>query len=168
MSKDIEVKVLMPVENFVIYKNKIRKEMAETPAEDLEAYKRFEWERAVETWGLSWNNIKNDNYRQDLLAQVRDVLGYSVEDYPVTDEEIKAENLKYKQKQEEIKRKRLQENLYMQELALKEAQEAWDKLTPEEQDAKLKEYKKDATLRFLWIAFSSLIAISGIVFALIS
>jgi hypothetical protein len=168
MSKDVEVTVLMPVENFVVYKNKIRKEMAETPAEDLEAYKKFEWERAYETWGPSWNNIKNDKVRKDLLAQVRDVLGYSVEDYPVTDEEVKAENLKYKQKMQEMKRIRLQEKLYMQELALKEAQEAWDKLTPEEQEAKLKEHKKDATIKFLWISFSSLIAISGIVFALIS
>ena len=164
MSKDIEVKVLMPVENFVIYKNKIRKEMAETPEEDLDAYKKFEWERAVETWGFSWDNIKNGNYRQDLLAQIRDLLGYSVEDYPCTDEELEAARLKRKQEQAEKIKIRLQEK----ELAIKQAQEAWDKLTPEEQNVKLKQYKKDATIRFLWISFASLVVIFGIVLASIS
>jgi hypothetical protein len=168
MSKDVEVTVLMPVENFVVYKNKIRKEMAETPAEDLEAYKRFEWERAVETWGDSWNNIKNDRVRKDLLAQVRDVLGYSVEEYPCTNEEIDMAYQKAKKERADKREADRIARVQAMDLELKQAQEAWDKLTPEEQDAKLKEYKKDATLRFLWIAFSSLIAISGIVFALIS
>ena len=83
MSKDVNIEILMPVENFVVYKNKIRKEMSETPAEDLEAYKKFEWERAKAWWGFSWNNIKNDRMDENLLIQVRDLLGYSWETYPL-------------------------------------------------------------------------------------
>lgn len=162
MSNNVEVTVLMPVENFVVYKNKIRKEMAETPEEDLEAYKSFEWERAVETWGNSWENIKNDRARLDLLAQVRDILGYSSIDYPCTHDEIKAANEKYKKEQADKKEADRAIKAYTLELQLKEQQEAWDRLTPEEQSAQLKQLRKDEIQKFAFFAISGILIISGI------
>ena len=127
MAQDVHVEILLPVENFVVFKNKIRKEMSETPQEDLEMYKKFEWERAVEWWGISWNNATNGKVNLDLLVQVRDLLGYSWETHPITNDEIDTLNKREKEK-------RLAELKKQQEEALA----AWNALTPEEQKQKLK------------------------------
>jgi len=162
MSKDVHVNLLMPVENFVVFKNKLRKEMSETPEEDLEAYKKFEWERAVAWWGPSWDNIKNDKVDKNLLVQVRDLLGYSWETYPITDEEhsildqrAKEKRLADRQAKKEADRARL-------ELQLKEQQEAWDRLTPEEQSAQLKQQRKNDRQKLAFEAISVILIISGI------
>ena len=127
MAQDINVEILLPVENFVVFKNKIRKEMSETPEEDLEMYKKFEWERAVGWWGNSWNNIKNNRVDLNLLVQIRDLLGYSWETHPITNNEIDALN-------EREREKRLAELKKQQEEALA----AWNALTPEEQQFELR------------------------------
>jgi len=162
MSKDVHVEILMPVENFVVYKNKIRKEMAETPEEDLEEYKKFEWERALETWGHSWENVRHNRTRPDLLAQVRDILGYSSIDYPCTDDEIKAANERYRKEQADRKEANRAIRAYTLELQLKEQQEAWDRLTPEEQSAQLKQLRKNELQKLAFWAISGILIISGI------
>lgn len=131
MAQDINVEILLPVENFVVFKNKIRKEMSETPQEDLEMYKKFEWERAVGWWGNSWNNIKNNRVDLNLLVQIRDLLGYSWETHPITNDECHIIN------------KRNMEKRYAEVVAKREAKEAekkaaWDALTPEEQQFELR------------------------------
>ena len=159
MSNDVAITILKPVENFVLLKNKIRKEMSETPAEDLEAYKRFEWEKWSEEWGNSWHNLKNDLTEPNLLAQIRDLLGYSVEQYPCTKEEINAANAKAKK--ERADRKEADRLAKVQQL--KEAQEAFDRLTPEEQSAQLEKNRKEAERKFVKNAITGLILISVIV-----
>jgi|LakMenEpi13Oct10_1017325.scaffolds.fasta_scaffold00217_8 hypothetical protein len=160
MSNDLEITILKPVENFVLLKNKIRKEMSETPAEDLEAYKRFEWEKWSEEWGNSWDNIKNGATEPNLLAQVRDVLGYSVEQYPCTKEEIDAAYAKAKK--ERAERKEADRLARVQQL--KEAQEAFDRLTPEEQSAQLEKNRKEAQRKFVRNAITLSILVFVIVF----
>ena len=123
MAQDINVEILLPVENFVVFKNKIRKEMSETPEEDLEMYKKFEWERAVAWWGDSWNNIKHDRVKLDLLVQVRDLLGYSWETHPITTQEYKTLN-------QIDKEKRLAEKKAKEQAMLEE----WNSLSPEEKE----------------------------------
>ena len=159
MSNNLEITVLKPVENFVMLKNKLRKEMSETPAEDLEAYKRFEWEKWSEEWGNSWDNIKNGTTEPNLLAQVRDVLGYSVEQYPCTKEEIDAAYAKAKK--ERADRKEADRLAKVQQL--KEAQEAFDRLTPAEQVAQVLQNRKEAKRKFVKNAITGLILISVIV-----
>ena len=149
MSDKVEVTVLMPVENFVIYKNKIRKEMSETPKEDLDAYKKFEWERAVETWGNSWKNITNNRVRLDLLAQIRDLLGYTVTLYPCTEEEVYAASEKAKKAREDKKEADRVARVQELDLILKRDRELWDSLTPEEQSAKLKQDRKASMEKLL-------------------
>lgn len=159
MSNDLEITILKPVENFVLLKNKIRKEMSETPAEDLEAYKRFEWEKWNEEWGNSWHNLKNGLTEPNLLAQIRDLLGYSVEQYPCTKEEI---DMAYaKAKKEKADRKEADRLARVQQL--KEAQEAFNRLTPEEQSIQLEKNRKEAKRKFVKNAITGLILISVIV-----
>lgn len=156
------IKVSMQAENFVVYKNNIRKEMAEIPEEDLEAYKKFEWERAFKTWGKTWENVKNNTERPDLLVQVRDILGYSSIDYPCTRDEIKAANAKYRKEQVDRKEADRAIRAYTLELQLKEQQEAWDRLTPEEQSAQLKQRRKNELQKLAFWAISGILIISGI------
>lgn len=147
MSKDVSVQILMPVENFVVFKNKLRKEISETPEEDLEAYKKFEWERAVAWWGPSWDNIKNDRYDTNLLVQVRDLLGYSWETHPVTKEEISILNQREKEKRfAELQAK------------IAEKQARWDSLTPEEQKFEL---RTKFVHRLLGMAVATVLVIGG-------
>ena len=152
MSNDLEIRILKPVENFVMLKNKLRKEMSETPSEDLEAYKRFEWEKWSEEWGNSWHNIKNDLTEPNLLAQVRDVLGYSVEQYPCTKEEINAANAKAKKERADKK-----------EADRLAKVQAFDRLTPAEQVAQVLQNRKEAKRKFVLNAITGLILISVIV-----
>ncbi len=132
--------------NFAIYKNKIKKEMSEIPNEDLKIYRAFEWRTANQLYG---------DYAS-LMVEIRDILGLSVEDCPVTDEEMKVHKPTLAQ-QYELEAKMLrQEKEQKRELALKEKQEAWDRLTPKEQSAQLKQ-------KFVFLAFSGILIISGIV-----
>jgi hypothetical protein len=148
MSKDIHVNVLLPVENFVVFKNKLRKEMAETLQEDLEMYKKFEWERAVEWWGASWDNIMNNKMDLNLLVQVRDLLGYSWETHPVTPDECKIIN-----KREADKRVAEFNAKIEAKKAAKQA--AWNALTAEEQEfeLKMKFFYKAAIIALSLVAF---------------
>ena len=164
MSNNVEVTVLMPVENFVVYKNKIRKEMSETQKEDLDAYKKFEWERAVETWGNSWNNIKNDRVRLDLLAQIRDLLGYTVTLYPCTKEEIDAASEKAKKARADKKEADRVAKVQAQDLLLKQ----WDSLTTEEKSAKLKQERKESMEKLLHFSIIPLMVIGFLAVYLVS
>lgn len=137
--------------------------MSEISAEDLEAYKKFEWERAVETWGYSLDNHKNGRHRVDLLAEVRDVLGYSVEKYPCTDEELKVAKARYKKEQDDRLEADRVARIQAKDQKLKEKQDAWDRLTTEEQSAQLKQLRKDEIQKFAFFAISGILIISGII-----
>ena len=79
--------------NFVIYLNNLKKEISEISAEDLQEYKKIEWDKACYIYAKS----PSDSDLQKLL-RVRDLFGYSGIDYPVTEEEIKLNRKVYDDK----------------------------------------------------------------------
>ena len=51
---------------------------------------------------------------------------------------------------------------YTHNVRSEEQQEAWDRLTPEEQSAQLKQLRKDEIQKFAFFAISGILIISGI------
>lgn len=110
------------IDNIVVYKNKIKKEILDISKEDLEAYKSIEWENVFEFW-----NAHKDEKVLPILVEIRNILNYSALTHPITWEEHQALlDLEKAKKNDEQEAKRAEEKA------------AWDALTPEEKNFILK------------------------------
>jgi hypothetical protein len=84
---------------------------------------------------------------ENLLIQVRDLLGYSWETYPITNEEISIINKREKEKR-----------LAELQAKMAEKQARWDSLTPEEQKFEL---RTRFVRRLLGMAIATVLVIGG-------
>jgi len=126
------------INNIVVYKNKIKKEILDISKEDLEAYKIIEWQKVEHFAGIykhyygthlsldTWD-YKVDATTLPILVEIRDILNYSALTHPITEEEV----VIFNQKEQEKK---------LADLQAKKAEEKakWDSLTPKEQKSQLR------------------------------